>query len=125
MALATGEDREVHDSGKNAEHRTCGLLHLHDSDLHLRSLEKLMATLKDFLSTVADNPDDFRVLYELGSLRALQKRIEALEADVNYKEEFDALCGRFVEANERIAELEAVGHVCMRELKATLEQDDD
>jgi len=41
-----------------------------------------MATLENFLSTVADNPDDFRVLYELGSLRALQKRIAALEAQL-------------------------------------------
>jgi hypothetical protein len=41
-----------------------------------------MATLENFLATVADKPDDFRVLYELGSLRALQKHIAELEADI-------------------------------------------
>lgn len=40
-------------------------------------------------------------------LNYFRQRIAELETEVNYKEEFDALCARFVEANERIAELEA------------------
>jgi len=57
----------------------------------------------------ATNPDEWGDCWKYAAQdRAfLLQRIAELEADVNYKEEFDALCGRFVEAKERIQELEA------------------